>query len=492
LYYNLYKKASISEQVLVNPLFNQGEEEDKRATKKGDSFAFQHRKGKTIQPVSKDLRASNYQPVIPQVTSSTPTEPQNRGAAVELIRQKVASLYIEEPDVKEELAESVAPAPRPMSKHQQFMQQLSTSGKSLAQIQTEWHQYYVGLPDNEKHEVWQEFYQNSASQMSAYTSYVTSQQQDQATAGPQPDTKPAQLPENKVATVGPTQDHLPNLNFEARKRRREDRANKGKGKGGALKKQILDKVSLSSETQSKTRQQLQSLVFGLGTGVVVLVIFLFGFFNEVIIAPFIQPSRHVSATPIIMNSDSVAASDTPEVIIPKINVQIPTVFDNSVNEEDIQNSLENGVTHYPTTALPGQQGNTAFFGHSSNNIFNKGKYKFAFVLLHELVPGDTFYLTYGKKVYTYRVYDKKIVSPSEVSVLNNVAGKAATATLITCDPPGTSTNRLVVWGEQISPDPSTASAATPSTAATTDSSSPTALPSNGPTLFGRFWNWLTN
>jgi len=84
----------------------------------------------------------------------------------------------------------------------------------------------------------------------------------------------------------------------------------------------------------------------------------------------------VSATPIILNGDSVAASDVPEVIIPKINVQIPVVYDQAaVDEAAIQGSLEQGVVHYSTTVTPGQQGNSAIFGHSSNNIFNKGKYK---------------------------------------------------------------------------------------------------------------------
>jgi hypothetical protein len=42
------------------------------------------------------------------------------------------------------------------------MYELTTSGKSLADIQTQWHEYYVGLPDNEKHQVWQEFYKNQS------------------------------------------------------------------------------------------------------------------------------------------------------------------------------------------------------------------------------------------------------------------------------------------------------------------------------------------
>lgn len=479
--------------MLVNPLFNQDEDDKSKPPHKKSSYVLGNHKGRTLQPVSKGLRASNYNPVIPQITSSSPSPtdtPYNRDAAVSLIRQKVAALYAGEPDIKEELEEAAQPMAQP-SRHQQFMKQLSTSGKPLAQIQTEWHNYYAGLPDEEKHQVWREFYQNNSRQPSAYTSFVTGRPSSPNTAPQAPASAIANVPAGlsaspalakPVAVVG---DYLPSLNYEARQKRRGDRSR------GQIKKQLLDKIGVSAETQSRAKEQAKSLIFGLGTGVLVLLIFLFGFFNEMFIAPFIQPSRHVSATPIILNSDSVAVSDIPEVIIPKINVQIPTVFDNkSVKEEDVQSALERGVTHYPTTAVPGQQGNTAFFGHSSNNIFNKGKYKFAFVLLHELVPGDIFYLTYDKKVYTYKVFDKKIVPPSEVGVLNNVAGKIATATLITCDPPGTSTNRLVVWGEQISPDPAGASAPVPGTSPTTDQASPVTLPSEGPTMWSRFWNWL--
>jgi LPXTG-site transpeptidase (sortase) family protein len=140
--------------------------------------------------------------------------------------------------------------------------------------------------------------------------------------------------------------------------------------------------------------------------------------------------------------------------------------------------------HYPTTSLPGQNGNTAYFGHSSNNIFNPGKYKFAFVLLHEMVPGDTFYLTKDSKVYVYKVFSRTIVDPSNVGVLDPVAGHSATATLITCDPPGTSLKRLVVVGDQISPDPAANTAAAQQAVTNIPA---TSLPGNGQTLWGRWW-----
>lgn len=442
-----------------------------------DDQAFHHRKGRTLQPLTHGLQATHYTPVKPHAPTHVypTTQPNAAEAAVELIRNKVAALFAEEPDVREEIKEDVL---RPtagvrQSKHQRFMHELSTSGKSLAHIQTEWHNYYLSLPDHEKHEVWREFYSAHGRQPSAYAQAVG---QDQA--GQSSDTGGShRAGARKSARV---REYLPAANYAAKQARRTKTQ---------IKKHIINRVNVSAETQSKAKQHFQSLLFGLSTGLVVLLVFLFGFFNEMFIAPFIQPSRHVSATPIIVSSDSVAVSDTPEVIIPKINVQIPGVYDEpSANEAAIQRALERGVIHYPTTVQPGQQGNAAFFGHSSNNIFNKGKYKFAFVLLHELVPGDIFYLTYNKQLFTYRVYDKRIVPPSEVSVLNNVPGKVATAALITCDPPGTSTNRLVVWGEQISPDPAGASA--PVTPPTDPAATPVTLPSEGPTLWTRFWRWV--
>jgi len=62
-----------------------------------------------------------------------------------------------------------------------------------------------------------------------------------------------------------------------------------------------------------------------------------------------------------------------------------------------------------------------------------------------------------------------------------VPGQTATATLITCDPPGTSLHRLVVVGEQVSPDPSANTQAE-----AVDATAGSALPGNGPTLWGRF------
>jgi sortase A len=277
-------------------------------------------------------------------------------------------------------------------------------------------------------------------------------------------------------------DHLPQpertIKQPARRKRLADTRS-----AAEIKEAIRNRVTAGGKLKGK--HNLQSLLFGVGTGLIAVFIFLFGFFNEVLIAPFIQPSRTAAATPIIVDPNSVQVGDTPQVIIPKINVQIPTDYSQtSTSEAAIQDALENGVVHYPTTKRPGEVGNAAFFGHSSNNIFNKGKYKFAFVLLSELVEGDTFYLTYNGKAYVYRVTSKRIVQPTDVGVLDDTPGKS-TATLITCDPPGTSLHRLIVVGEQISPDPS--GNATERTTPVPTVTSSRQLPGNGPTLWTRIW-----
>lgn len=375
-----------------------------------------------------------------------------KNAAADVIRDKLARIYNKEPSVTEEMNEAEQTTPR--SKHQQFMHELSQSGKDLAAIQTEWHNYYQKLPPKEKHEVWHEFY---ASQPSL-------------TEKPEikdPATGAQALSGRKKEAAKPSRTDKPAKLRDARSKEQVQTA-------------IRQKVTAGGKLQAK--HQLQSLLFGLGVGALFLIIFLFGFFNELVITPFIQPGRTSADAPLIVNN-TVSPTAQPEVIIPKINVEIPVDYSQTTTDENqIENALEDGVVHYPTTSLPGQNGNTAYFGHSSNNIFNKGKYKFAFVLLHTLQNGDLFYLTYNGKVYAYKVISKTIVPPSDVSVLGPVAGQSATATLITCDPPGTSINRLIVVGQQISPDPATNTAAS-APAATTGSASN--LPGNGPTLWSR-------
>lgn len=401
-------------------------------------------KKKVLQPLPEQLPAKNKHGSV---------------AAVDLIRHKIDSLYGEEPSARQELTEAEHDGPH-HSKHQKFMLELSSSGKSLAEIQTAWHNYYTSLPDDEKHAVWQEFYEQAAS---------TSKHPGNARPA-EPEAKPEPQPVKPIVTP------------HKRERSQEDRASLSE-----IKQHLIGKVQSRKLAEQKRGTHLRSLLFGLSMGGITLLFLLFGFFNERLIAPFITPSRAVSDTPIITDVNT-AVGPEPKIIIPKINVEIPVIYDEpSIQEAAVQKALERGVVHYATTPGPGELGNGVIFGHSSNNILNKGQYKFAFVLLSRLESGDTFMVQKDGKRYVYKVYEKKVVKPSEVGVLGPTE-KPATFTLITCDPPGTAINRLVVIGEQVSPDPgaNVASSAVQSAAV-----EPATLPSNAPSLWQRLTDWLT-
>jgi LPXTG-site transpeptidase (sortase) family protein len=394
-----------------------------------------------------------------QPSSQSPQSQPVQNPAAELIRKKVADAYGQEPDASAEALDMAELGiRRGRSRHQQFVEELTTSGKSLAEIQEAWHVYYAGLNDAEKHAVWKEFYDAHA-QASKFAAAMPAMAPEQLKPSPSPRKKPSI-------------------------RKKSTTPNTPMGRTITdLKRALIGNAQPKKKLSAK--HHLHSLAFGLGMGALVVLILLFSFFNERFIAPLIQPSRNVTNTPIISGSAPVGTD--PEVIIPKINVEAPVVYGvNTINEAAIAKALENGVVHYADTAVPGQNGNIVIVGHSSSNIFNVGKYKFAFVLLSRLSVGDTFFLQKDGKRYTYQIYKKEVIKPTNVSVLAPT-DKLATATLITCDPPGTNLNRMVVMGEQISPDPGTNAAAASQSALAEKTS---IIPGNSQTLWSRLVDWL--
>ncbi|MCT4592057.1 MAG: sortase [Candidatus Gracilibacteria bacterium] len=146
------------------------------------------------------------------------------------------------------------------------------------------------------------------------------------------------------------------------------------------------------------------------------------------------------------------------IVIPKIakNIPIVEISDESLVsedwkklEKDVQDGLKNGVVHYPGTAEPGQIGNVFITGHSSYYIWDDGKYKDVFALLHDLDEGDEFTIYWGQNKFDYKISEIKVVSPKDTTVLDQPKSQKI-ATLMTCTPVGTSKNRLILTAEQIS------------------------------------------
>lgn len=209
-------------------------------------------------------------------------------------------------------------------------------------------------------------------------------------------------------------------------------------------------------------------------------------YNQVLVGAlkqYVSPGSVVT-TPVIVEPNTLAnVGPEPKIIIPKIGVDAPVVYDEpKVDESSYQKALERGVVRLGTTANPGTKGNVVIGGHSSNNVFNAGKYKYVFVNLRRMENGDIFYLNYGAKRYTYKVTLKKVITPTDVSALAQTT--IPTVTLFTCDPPGTNVNRLIIQAEQIDPSPSSAKVNSNQPTKVNDKNP---LPSVAPSLWDRIF-----
>jgi sortase A len=94
-------------------------------------------------------------------------------------------------------------------------------------------------------------------------------------------------------------------------------------------------------------------------------------------------------------------------------------------------------------------------------------------------------MNYLGKRYVYKVSDRKIIKPTEWRVLQQAKDKPQVV-LVTCTPVGTAQSRLLVYGEQISPDPGTAAAQPKNN----ENSNPNTIPGNSPTFFERLHDLL--
>ncbi len=144
------------------------------------------------------------------------------------------------------------------------------------------------------------------------------------------------------------------------------------------------------------------------------------------------------------------------IIIPRINKNVPIVQVKTENlvkrdwnalEKDIQEALQGGVVHYPGTAEPGDHGNVVITGHSSYFLWDPGRFKDVFALLHQVVVGDTVIVFHNQEKYTYKVYQTEVVTPDKVDILTQ--GGSDMLTLITCTPVGTNLKRLIVLAKPV-------------------------------------------
>jgi sortase A len=162
--------------------------------------------------------------------------------------------------------------------------------------------------------------------------------------------------------------------------------------------------------------------------------------------PFILPSVKAAKVPETKNEDNPSTSESTKkkamkkgvigkMSIPKIDLESMMVP--GVTQKDLQNA----IGWMTTTSFPGEKGNTVMAGHRSHTY---GQF---FHRLNEMEKGDIVKVETTSGPILYRVYEKTVVKPDNLSVLE--AKKVEEITLITCEPLYSDEFRLIVRAERI-------------------------------------------
>lgn len=252
-----------------------------------------------------------------------------------------------------------------------------------------------------------------------------------------------------------------------------------------LRQSIIDNASSKAKKARKSRHFLP-----IASAICVILVFALLQYNQVLIAnvkAYVTPGAIEPQNIIVDPNADVPVSAESKMVIPKINVDAPVVMNVGPTNEEQLAAMANGIAHvrYPgASSVPGQVGNTVFSAHSSSDWTDTGAYKFIFVQLERLAVDDVIYVNYESKRYSYKVYDLKVVTPQDIGALNYTGDKPI-ITLITCTPLGTAEKRLLVFAEQVSPDP--AGATKPAETSEKDVSTTTEFAGTAPTLLERLF-----
>ena len=249
------------------------------------------------------------------------------------------------------------------------------------------------------------------------------------------------------------------------------------------------RAKLRAQIDDKAKKVRKSRHFmPIMAAVCVMLIFAFLQYNRLLFASvdaYVSPGSLDPSTLIVDPNGGTPISSDPRLIVPKISVDVPIIWNaDAASEDSLNTAMTKGVAWFNingASAKPGELGNFVLSGHSSNDWLDKGDYKFIFARLDQLTEGDTIYVNYNSTRYVYTVSKKQVVKPDDVSALEIGADKPH-ITLLTCTPLGTALNRLLVFADQVSPDPTSATvAAVASTAA------PAQMPANSPTFLQRLF-----
>ncbi len=158
-------------------------------------------------------------------------------------------------------------------------------------------------------------------------------------------------------------------------------------------------------------------------------------------APVIDSTKVNSWLP-YTNKKTITSIESYTISIPKLRI-------NNALARVGSNDLSENLIHYGGTGLPGKYGTAVIFGHSVlPSFYNPKNYLTIFSLLPTLKIGDDIFVHFDGIDYRYKVFDKKIATPDDVSGLEHRYDNSY-ITLVTCVPPGTYWERLWLSAKRV-------------------------------------------
>lgn len=147
-------------------------------------------------------------------------------------------------------------------------------------------------------------------------------------------------------------------------------------------------------------------------------------------------------------SSLITAGQEFRITIPKIDLisDISPYVDLSKELEYKSELLNTGVAHAKDSYLPGEGGPVFLFAHSTDSIFNIARFNAKFFYAKDLKEGDGIQIDFKGKKYNYLIDHSVIVSPEDVETVRQTP---ADLILMTCTPPGTDWQRLLIFAKQI-------------------------------------------
>lgn len=145
-------------------------------------------------------------------------------------------------------------------------------------------------------------------------------------------------------------------------------------------------------------------------------------------------------TKVVINNLPEAEQVYPNwLVIPKIQVNAPII-----ESSNSDYALSKGAWRDPKGSMPSRGGNTIITGHRFKYL---PPHNLTLFLLDKLTKGDIISVVWGNGYYYYKIIETKIVSPDDISILEQT--EEPRLTIYTCDPIYSQKNRLVIVAELI-------------------------------------------